>query len=125
MDPDEMADCRAQILGRIGYTELVRDRPWDRGQVDELVELMVEAACSKRDTIRVAGNEVPQALVRRRLLGLNGDHLNFVLDCLQRNTTQVRNIKGYLLTSLYNAPVTMENSYVAQVNYELYGRLAP
>ena len=90
MDPNEMADCRAQILGNIGYTELVRERPWDRGQVDELVELMVEAACSKRETIRAAGNEVPRALVRRRLLGLDGDHLNFVLDCLQRNTTQVR-----------------------------------
>lgn len=115
MDPDEMADCRAQILGHIGYAELLRDRPWDRGQVDELVELMVEAACSKRETIRVAGNEVPQALVRRRLLGLNGDHLNFVLDCLQRNTTQVRNIKNYLVTSLYNAPVTMENSYAVEV----------
>lgn len=116
MNPDEMAGCRAQILGNIGYGELIRDRPWDRGQVDELVELMVEAACSKGDTIRVAGNEVPQALVRRRLLGLSGDHLNFVLDCLQRNTTQVRNIKQYLLTSLYNAPVTMENSYAVQVN---------
>lgn len=117
MDPDEMADCRAQILGNIGYTELVRERPWDKGQVDELVELMVEAACSKRETIRVAGNEVPQALVRRRLLGLSGDHLNFVLDCLQRNTTQVRNIKQYLLTSLYNAPVTMENCYVVQAGH--------
>ena len=115
MDPDEMADCRAQILGSIGYTELLRERPWDRGQVNELVELMVEAACSKRDTIRVAGNEVPQPLVRRRLLGLNGDHLDFVLDCLQRNTTQVRNIKNYLVTSLYNAPVTMENSYAVEV----------
>lgn len=115
---DEMAAYRAQILGNIGYTELVRERPWDKGQVDELVELMVEAACSKRDTIRAAGNEVPQALVRRRLLGLSGDHLNFVLDCLQRNTTQVRNIKGYLLTSLYNAPVTMENSYAVEVGYD-------
>lgn len=114
MDPDEIADCRAQILGNIGYSELVRDRPWDKGQVDELVELMVEAACSKQETIRVAGNEVPQALVRRRLLGLSGDHLNFVLDCLQRNTTQVRNIKQYLLTTLYNAPVTMENSYAVE-----------
>ena len=49
---------------------------------------MVEAVCSKQETIRVAGNEVPQALVRHRLLGLNGNHLRFVLDCLQRNTTQ-------------------------------------
>ena len=115
MDPDEIAACRAQILGNIGYSELLRERPWDKGQVDELVELMVEAACSKHETIRVAGNEVPQALVRRRLLGLNGDHLCFVLDCLQRNTTQVRSIKNYLLTSLYNAPVTMENSYAVEV----------
>ena len=121
MDPNEMADCRAQILGNIGYTELVRERPWDRGQVDELVELMVEAACSKRDTIRVAGNEVPQALVRRRLLGLKGDHLDFVLDCLQRNTTQVRNVKQYLLAALYNAPATIDSYYDALVRHDLAG----
>ena len=59
---------------------------------------------------------MPQALVRDRLLGLDGDHLRFVLDGLQCNTTQVRNIKGYLLTSLYNAPVTMENSEVVQAD---------
>ena len=113
---DEMAAYRAQILGNIGYNELVRERPWDRGQVDELVELMVEAVCSRREIIRAAGEDVPQGLVRKRFLRLNGDHLRFVLDGLQRNTTQVRNIKGYLLTSLYNASVTMENSYVVQAS---------
>ena len=45
----------------------------------------------------------------------------FRSDCLRENTTQVRNMKQYLLTVLYNAPVTIESHYAAQVNHDLYG----
>ena len=77
-------------------------------------------ACSRRDTLRVAGEEVPQSLVRERLLSLTGEHLAYVLDCLGRNTSQVRNVRQYLITALFNAPVTMENGYAAQVSHDLY-----
>ena len=86
-----------------------------------VVELMVEAVCSKKKNIRVAGNDFPQAVVKSRLLKLDGEHIRFVFDCLRENTTQVRNMKQYLLTVLYNAPATIENHYAAQVNYDLYG----
>ena len=120
MSREELDACRSQIRENIGYRDYVRDHPWNSGQVDELVELAAEAACSKRDTLRVAGEEVPQSLVRERLLSLTGEHLAYVLDCLGRNTSQVRNVRQYLLTALFNAPVTMENGYAAQVGHDLY-----
>jgi len=117
----ELLAYRALIQENICYDEFVQERPDDAKQLDEMVELMVETVCSSRKTIRVSGNEFPQAVVKSRLLKLNGEHIRFVFDCLRENTTKVRNVKQYLLAVLYNAPVTMENHYAAQVNHDLYG----
>ncbi len=117
----EMDAYREMIQENICYDDFVREHPYDAGQLDEMVELMVEAVCSNKKTIRVAGNDFPQAVVKSRLLKLNSEHIRFVFDCLRENTTQVRNMKQYLLTVLYNAPVTIENHYAAQVNHDLYG----
>ena len=121
MSKGEMDAYREMIRENICYDDFVRERPYDMGQLDEMVELMVEAVCSKKKNIRVAGNDFPQAVVKSRLLKLDGEHIRFVFDCLKENTTQVRNMKQYLLTVLYNAPATIENHYAAQVNHDLYG----
>ena len=117
----EMDAYREMIRENIDYDGFVRERPYDAGQLDEMVELMVEAVCSRKETLRVAGNDFPQAVVKSRLLKLDREHIVFVFDCLKENTTQVRNMKQYLLTVLYNAPATIENHYAAQVNHDLYG----
>ena len=121
MSKGEMDTYRGLIRENIGYDDFVRERPYDAGQLDEMVELMVEAVCSKKKNLRVAGNDFPQAVVKSRLLKLDSEHIRFVFDCLRENTTQVRNMKQYLLTVLYNAPATIENHYAAQVNHDLYG----
>ena len=118
---DEMDAYREMIRENIDYEGFVRERPYDVGQLDEMVELMVEAVCSRKETLRVAGNDFPQAVVKSRLMKLDREHILFVFDCLKENTTQVRNMKQYLLTVLYNAPATIENHYAAQVNHDLYG----
>ena len=121
MSKGEMDAYRELIQENIDYDSFVRERPYDAGQLDEMVELMVEAVCSRKETLRVAGNDFPQAVVKSRLLKLDREHIVFVFDCLKENTTQVRNMKQYLLTVLYNAPATIENHYAAQVNHDLYG----
>ena len=121
MSKGEMDSYREIIRENIGYDEFVQERPWNTDQLDEMVELMVEAVCSRKETIRVAGNDFPQAVVKSRLLKLDGEHIRFVFDSLRENTAQIRNMKQYLLTVLYNAPITMENHYAAQVNHDLYG----
>lgn len=82
----------------------------------------MEAVCSKKENLRVAGNDFPQTAVKSRLLKLNAEHIRFVFDCLRENATQVRNMKQYLLTVLYNAPATIESYCAAQVNHDLYGK---
>ena len=121
---EEMDAYREMIRENIRYDNFVREHPYDAGQLDEMVELMVEAVCSNKETIRVAGNDFPQTVVKSRLLKLDGEHIRFVFDCLRENTTHVRNMKQYLLTVLYNAPATIENHYAAQVNHDLYGERA-
>lgn len=108
------------------YRELIReniDYSYHSGEdVDELVELMVEVMMMPDDsTLRIAGVDKPVALVKNRFMKLNYSHIDYVLFSLHRNTTKVGNIKAYLLTTLYNAPLTMSNYYQAEVNHDMYG----
>ena len=90
--------------------------------VDELVELMIEVMMMPEDSmIRIAGVEKPVALVKNRFMKLNYSHIEYVLFCLNRNTTKIGNIKAYLLTALYNAPATINSYYQAEVNHDMYG----
>ena len=67
------------------------------------------------------GSDFPHEIVRSRFLKLDNSHIEFVMDCLQKNTTEIRNMKQYLLTVLFNAPTTISNHYTSQVNPDLYG----
>lgn len=112
---------RAQIMTNVDYNYLVGYTEVDRARLDELVELMLDTVCSTKSTIRVAGEELPAEVVRSRLLRLTGAHLLYVLDRVRENTTDVRHVKPYLLTALYNAPLTMDNHYALMVGHDLSG----
>ena len=45
--------------------------------------------------------------------------IRFVLDCLNKNTTEIRNIKKYLLAVLFNAPSTIGNYYSSLVAHDM------
>ena len=115
---------RNLIRENIGYEYLLEEASEDRDRLDEIVELMTETVCSQKEQIRIGGNDLPAETVKSRFLKLDGEHIRFVLDCLERNTTQIRNIRQYLLTTLYNAPVTIDNYFTALVNHDLYSRSA-
>lgn len=117
----EMEIYREIIRENICYESLLHDLPYDHDRIDEIVELMVETVCSTRKYIRVAGEDYPADVVKSRLLKLDAEHIQFVFDCLKENTTKVRNIKQYLLTTLFNAPTTIGNYYSALVNHDMYG----
>ncbi len=116
----EMKNYRELILENIEYDHLKQRFGTYREDLDEIVELMVETVCARRKTTRIAGADFPHEVVRSRFLKLDSSHIEFVMDCLKKNTTQVRNIKQYLLTVLFNAPTTMSNSYTSQVNHDMY-----
>ena len=82
---------------------------------------MLECICTKNGVIRIAKEEVPSEIVKSRFLKIDSEHIGYVMDCINKNTTKVRNIKEYLKTVLYNATVTINHYYTALVNHDLYG----
>ena len=121
MSLTEIESYRELIQENIGYEYLCQQYETYREDLDEIVELIVETVCAKRKTTRIAGSDFPHEIVRSRFLKLDNSHIEFVMDCLQKNTTEIRNMKQYLLTVLFNAPTTISNRYTSQVNHDLYG----
>lgn len=116
---DRIDTYREIIKENIEFEALVQRYGYER--VDELVELMLQTVLSQRPYIRIAGDDYPCEVVKSRFLKVNFSHVEYVFDCLDSNTTKVRNIKSYLLAALYNAPTTMDSYYRAEVNHDLYG----
>ncbi len=113
--------AKERVRENIEYDILVQNMPHEKDQLDEVVDLIAETLCSRRQTIVIAGDEYPAELVREKLLRINSMHIEYVFDCLKQNTTYVRNIKKYLLASLFNAPSTIGSYYSALVNHDMYG----
>ena len=87
--------------------------------VDALVALISEAQSSTAGTVRLGKEQIPIEIIKERFRQLTQMHVAYVLDSLRTTTTQINNIKAYLLTALYNAPMTMGFFYSAQVRHDL------
>ena len=121
MGTDGMDVYREIIKGNIEYDIMKDNFPYDHERLDEIVELMAETLASKKATFCIAGDTYPASTVKFKLLRINSLHIQYVFECLDKNTTEVRNIKKYLLATLFNAPSTMGSYYKAQVNHDMYG----
>ena len=104
--------ARNMILALLNQTKMI----------DELIDLIVEImTLPDAVTVRIGGVEKKAALVKSQFMKLKKAHIEYVMNCLKKNTTKIANIRAYLLTTLYNAPLTMDSYYQAKVNYDLYG----
>ena len=118
---DAMETYRDMIRNNIGYATFSAA---EKGKVDDLVNLMVETLMlpdSENKTIRIAGEKKPVSVVKSVFLKLDMGHIQYVLESLSNTTSRITNMKSYLLTALYNAPLTINNYYQARVNHDLYG----
>ena len=98
---------------------LLRLYPDDEDTLYQIVNLLVDTCATNRKLLRIAGDDKPAEVVCSRFMKLNADHIRFVLKCLAENSSPIRNMKQYLLASLYNAPTTMQLSYQNQTNHDL------
>ena len=101
---------------------LLRLYPDDEDTLYQIVDLLVDTCATNRKLLHIAGDDKPAEVVRSRFMKLNADHIRFVLKCLAENSNPIRNMKQYLLASLYNAPTTMQLSYQNQTNHDLANR---
>ena len=126
-EPDDAYRVYEEIVkDNICYDILKQDMPYDHDRIDEIVDLILETVCTRRRTIRIAGDDYPADLVKSKFMKLDSEHIRFVLDCMRENTTKIRNIKQYLRAALFNAPSTIGNYYTSLVAHDMAsGALAP
>ena len=112
----ERCECRKEVMEQINYVDLQKSYPYD--DVDCLLELIVDTLCSTAATMRIGGDILPASAVKERYRQLDAEHIRYVIDGLRQTTTQIRNIRAYLLTTLYNAPLTKGPYYSAAVRHD-------
>ena len=109
------------IKDNIEYEHFIKHTDFEKERLDEIVSLILETVCTKRKTIRIAGDDYPAELVKAKFMKLNSSHIEFVFACMSENTTKIRNIKQYLKAVLFIAPNTIDSYYTALVNHDMYG----
>lgn len=119
MRMDEMDRYRALIKDNIEFDLMVSDHPGNEETLEGYVEMMVEVCCSRKDYIRIAGEDIATGVVKSQFLKLNRDHIDYVLTCMNNNPTLIRNIKAYTLAALYNAPNTIGQYYASLVSHDM------
>ena len=118
-DMDERTSYRNYLNSQLDMEIMYERYPYDRETLDAIMDLMLDVVCSKRRTIRIAGDDKPVSVVKSQFLKINSMHLEYVMDCMKKNPAKVRNIKQYLLAAIYNAPLTMQSYYQAWVNNDM------
>ena len=116
----EREEYEELIKDNIDYDILVENNP--NVDIGGMVEIMLDAICSSREYLDINQDKVPKEIVKSRLLKLDSGHIDYVIECLQKNNTKIKNIRSYLLTTLYNSYETLDHYYRSEVNYDLYGQ---
>ena len=118
---DGYAQYKSYFNSELEMPILIQNYPTEKETLEGILDLLAETCSSKRKAIRIAGDDKPIEVVKSRLMKLNSMHIQYVLDCLHENTTYVRDMKQYLLTTLFNAPVTIDSYYRSRVNHDYPG----
>jgi hypothetical protein len=122
MDRMDGIDIYREILmENIAYYSLCEQHPYSRDIIEELLEIMLEIICSTKKTIRVCSEDKPAKLVKNHILMIGPLHIEYILKTLSENTTDVKNIKSYLMTTIFNAISTKGSYFMSKVNHDLYG----
>ena len=98
---------------------LIQSNPYEVGRINDIFDLMVDVLCSTAKTIRISGDDKPVDVVKAQFMKIDSGHMEYVLDCLKNQITDIRNVKQYLLATIYNAPLTIDHYYTAKVSYDM------
>ena len=116
---DSFNRYRDLIYANIDYEIIKEQYKYEKNMLDEIVETMLDYVCGKRESVKIGKAEYPPEIVKSRLLKLDSSHIEYVIDCIKKNTTKIGNIRAYLLTALYNAPATIDHYYTTLVSHDM------
>lgn len=104
---------------KLSIDVLIQNNPCDVGRINEIFNLMLDVLCSTAKTIRISGDDKPIDVVRAQFMKIDSGHMEYILDCFKHKITDIRNVKQYLLATIYNAPLTIDHYYTSKVNYDM------
>ena len=102
----EMEEIEKILKHQIDYPALIEEQPKEKEKIDLMINLMTEAIQNKTD-IRINQSRTAYKTVREQLLSLQKEHIKYVLLVLRENKQKIINLRAYLLSLLYNAPVNI------------------
>ena len=105
------------IKNNIDYDIIVNN--YSKTWLDEIVAVMVDVVCSDEPTIRINKQEYPHEVVKSRFLKINSTHIEYIDMALKSNTSDVRNIRAFLITTIYRSFETADNWFSAKVQYDM------
>lgn len=114
--PEEVEELTEAVREQIDYPLLALS--YSEDDPDCILELICDVLTSSSPGIKIGGETIPTAKVQTRFRRLQFDHVAYVLDSLRETTTKIINIRAYLLTALYNAPLTIGPYYSAAVRHD-------
>ena len=107
------------LMEKLRIDVLIQNNPCDVGRINEIFNLMLDVLCSTAKTIRISGDDKPIDVVRAQFMKIDSGHMEYILDCFKHQITDIRNVKQYLLATIYNAPLTIDHYYTSKVNYDM------
>lgn len=107
------------LMEKLRIDVLIQNNPCDVGRINEIFNLMLDVLCSTAKTIRISGDDKPIDVVRAQFMKIDSGHMEYILDCFKHQITDIRNVKQYLLATIYNAPLTIDHYYISKVNYDM------
>ena len=116
---EERNRTREYLEEQLEIEILKEGHPYDTRELDEIFEILLDTLCSNKKTIRISGDEKPIEVVKSVFMKLDSSHIEYALECFKKNTTEVRNIRAYMLATLYNAPFTMNSYYTSLVHHDI------
>ena len=113
-DEEDKIDYEEIFKKNIEYEILIQDER-TKGLIQNITDIAVETLNSKHKEIFINSEPTSIELVRSQYMKLNPMHIQYLINCLQQNSKDVKSIKSYIRTSLYNAPKTMDVDTTLQV----------
>ena len=113
------SEYRSYFWDWLEFDQLIEKYNMQEDLLYEILEIMVDVVCSKRKTIRVSGDDKPIEVVRSQFMKITREHIEFIMHCMKENTSKIKNMKQYLLATIYNAPLTMGNYYSSLAQYHM------
>lgn len=116
---EEYWDYYDYFYKQLEFEHILPRYPYDKEMLENLLDMIIEVMCSKRKMIRIASDNKPIEIVRSQFMKLTPEHIDYVMTCIKENTTRVRNIKQYMLATIYNAPITLDSYYDSLVRHDM------